>query len=348
MSASTRRLALLLCGLAFLRIGPLVRAASPLSEAARSPALGSAITTLTFSPDGKIVACGTADDRLRLWTIGDSGPLAPGVAQGGGFVTYVQRHPRAPWRLLAVGRKGMVDIFDPQTMRRDDWISQKGGLAAVTPDTRSLATADPDLEQPIHLWNLGAEIPSEAGSTLPRLEGVGGKVNSLVLGPKAGWIVLAGVVNGGGPGLAPEGFVLFWDRHDDTHPRLEKENSAVLGLAASSDRTRVAAVGYEGEEGVMTNGHVSIWDTATKRRLLDLPVQPDNTVRAAAFQPGSSVLATVGSDGRVRLWNADNARMLAMEKVGGPATAVAFAADGKRLAVGTEGGEVVVMDVALP
>lgn len=310
-----------------------------------------AITTVAFSPDGTLVAFGTRNGALHMWRSGaDSARVVPG---GGRWVSFGQRKPKAPWRLFALGQKGTLDIYDAQTGKRDDWIDGCGALAALSVAPVMLVTAQAELSDAIRLYPLAAEIPADHAVTLPRVVGFVGRLTGLVTNLDASALALAGTIPGGGPGIPSDGFVVFVNRQGGAPPKVHKLDSAVLSLAATSDRTLMVSVGYEGDADMQT-GRIHLWDMATGRLHLTLPPQP-RAVASAAFRPSEAaqsghseaLLATGGLDGALRFWDAPSGRMRGMLKVDGAITALAFDGSGDRLAVGTDDGTVRIYAVAI-
>jgi WD40 repeat protein len=96
----------------------------------------------------------------------------------------------------------------------------------------------------------------------------------------------------------------------------------------------------------LSDGTIRLWDLTTgkERRLLDL--QADLT--AMAIGPDGKVLASAGGqrDGTVRLWDwATGREMCRFRPDRDLAVVLAFAADGKALACGGEGGDIYIFDL---
>lgn len=311
-----------------------------------------AVTTVAFSPQGDLVAFGTRDGALHLWRSGADG--ATRLPDGGRWVSFVKRKSSASWRLLALGRKGTVDIYDPKTGKRDDWIDGCGAFAALSAAPPVLVTAQAELSEVIRLFPLAAEIPADRAVTLSRLVGFVGRLTGLVTNHDASTLALAGVIPGGGPGVPSDGFLVFWNRQGGASPKVHKLDSTVLSLAITSDRALVASVGYEGDDDMQT-GRIRLWDMATGRPLLTLAPQPRG-VASAAFRPhegarpasAETLLATGGLDGALRFWDVPTGRMRGALKVDGAITALAFDESGERLAVGTDDGILRLYSVAIP
>jgi len=294
---------------------------------------------MAFSPTGESLAFGSRDDSLHLWRIGDADAVRR--SEGGALVTWVRRRTGAPWRLLSLGCKGTVNLYDPVSLRRDDWITQPGALGAVT-SSGLLVTAEGDLADRIRVFPLGAEVPADRAITLPRFVGLSGRLSGLLANADATTMVLGGTISNG-VGAPSDGFVLFWNRNASERPVLRQVDSAVLALAVTSDGSRVAAVGYEGS-GDLVVGRARVFDSEKANEVLALPPQP-KALTCAAFRPSSTCLAVGGADGVVRFFDAAGGRLRAWVKNGAPVSALAFNAPGDRLAVGGEDGSVRLYDV---
>src|SRR5262249_3290890 len=96
---------------------------------------------------------------------------------------------------------------------------------------------------------------------------------------------------------------------------------------------------------------VQVWDAATSDAvgLLDTDIR---SMRALVFSRDGAQLASVSTDGIVKLWDAtrlnekQEARLTFRARVPGPGVNVAFSPDGRRLATGSEENTVKIRDVA--
>ena len=314
-----------------------------------------AVKVVAFSPEGDRVAYGTGDDGVHLWRVGtDTAVTAP---SGGRWLSFVQRKPRAPWRLLALGARGTVQIYDPTTLKRDDWIDGCGTHAVLATRPAILVTTENELSETIRLFPLGAENPSERVTVLPRLVGFVGVLSSLAASADGSILAFAGTIPAGGADIPSDGFLVFWNRQGGARPQVHKLDSTILALATSPEGALAASVGYEGSADMQT-GRIHLWDMASGRLALTLAPQPRG-VASAAFRPGAAgggsglargetLLATGGLDGSLRFWDVPSGRLRGTMKVDKAITALAFDGPGDRLAVGTDDGVVRVYSVAIP
>jgi WD40 repeat protein len=87
-----------------------------------------------------------------------------------------------------------------------------------------------------------------------------------------------------------------------------------------------------------------LWDAASGK-VLRSPVEHAGTVEGVAASAGGKLLATAGSEGKVRLWDASLGKELASLELDAPAWSVALDPDGRYLAAGDRGGAVKVWEV---
>src|SRR5262245_46283149 len=124
---------------------------------------------------------------------------------------------------------------------------------------------------------------------------------------------------------------------------LRGHTDSVRDLAFAPDGTLLATAGYDNA--------VRVWDAATGRSRLTLPGHPDG-VSAVAFSPCGRYLASgggLGSDqgGEVVVRDVRTGKQAAVLRSPGAAVgSLAYSGDGRRLATGLWGGEVVIWELA--
>ena len=307
-----------------------------LVEVAHLEAASGPITGISFRRDGRVLAFGSADDIAHVWTIG--APAARKLPHGGAAVCFVASHRSKVERLLTMSRQGAVNLYDPKSLKRADWISRCGHLAATSPRGRVLVGSSGNLIDSLTLWPLTALIPSEKRKSLPRLEGCSASVVSLAVGPGANLLMAGGTI-AGGPSTPSDGYVLFWDRVNAERPHIVKVGSAVLGVTLNGDATLAASVGYDGDgHGAPRYGRICIWDTKTEQRTQTVTLQQGAAI-CAAFQPGGNLLVTSTDRGQIACWDPTTLRMLGVAQLT-DVRSIAFSPRGRRLAVGTAEGAI--------
>jgi WD40 repeat protein len=163
-----------------------------------------------------------------------------------------------------------------------------------------------------------------------------------------------------GNGAEPGASVLVWDADSGRQlRRVPAPANAARGLTLSTSGQVASAtapldarqsVSPDGRRRVVATGNAppEVRDASDGRQLLRLRVTggfSDHNITAVAYSPTGDRIATGGSDGTVRLWDAASAQaVLALRGHGGPVLRVAFSDDGHRLLSASTDGTVRVWD----
>jgi WD40 repeat protein len=270
------------------------------------------VNSVAFSPDGERVAAAAADGSITLLELG-----------GRERVQALAWRPDGAVLVVAHGRH----------------------LTSLGSDTTMLARS---AELPATVACLGwhprgvqVAAGSYGGVQLLRANGL---VRDGLLAWKGSVLELA---------IAPDGrrlahgnqdaSVHFWDLRKRSELEMWGYRTKVRQLSWRDDSRLLATGG--GEE-------VTLWDFAGRgpagRKPLVLAGHSD-LVAWLAFAPGSKRLVSVAGDGLVLMWlPGETAQPLAALELDPPLTCGAWSADGTRLAVGSAGGQIVVLDAEHP
>ena len=295
------------------------------------------VSSVAFSPDGKILAAGSWEDKVWLWNVADpSRPARLGrPLTGPAGVSSVAFSPDG--KILAAGSSDhkvwLWNLADPSRPARPltgptDLVSS----VAFSPDGKILAAGSYD--QKVWLWNVAD--PSRPARPVT---GPTDLVSSVAFSPD-GKILAAG---------SWDDKVWLWNLADPPRPArpLTGPARAVSSVAFSPDG-KILAAGSDHQ--------VWLWNLADPSRPARLgpPLTgPTDTVSSVAFSPDGKILAAGSWDDKVWLWNlADPARPAPLgPPLAGPTHAVSSVAvspDGKILAAGSLDHQVWLWNLADP
>jgi len=319
------------------------------------------VRTVAFSPDGRTIVSASRDMTIRIWD-----------AQTGRGRAVIPAHPKSVWgiaispdgrTLASVGEGGQLKLWDLRAILQRDAIvvdPRGGALSSVgfsPDDTRLVAHSRATA---VTLWDvLSVESqPSRAdtgkhlsvalsasGETMAcsfpggkirvwdlarhrlvnEFDTVPGDIRSLAISADGRYVATAN------PDPTP-GEIRIWDVSTGRcHLSLPGATPMTASLSLSADGRLLAAA-----SGSDTPGQV--WDL-TSGELLDMGPQFGRFLDGVVFSPYGALLATMHSDGWVKLWRLDppSCRLLWRQQLEG-VQCVAFCPDQITVAAGgTEG-----------
>lgn len=270
------------------------------------------VTSVVFSPDGKVLGSCSWDSTIKLWEVATGRELRT----LSGHLNEVTSGAFSPDGKILASSAGdrTVRLWDVATGRvlriLTGHSSRLVHSVAFSPNGNELASGSED--RTIKIWDV------ETGRELRTFSGHSGGVLSIAFSPDGK--VLASV--------SFDKTVKLWDVKTGRELRILSGHSASVNSVAFSPDGKILASGGG-------DNTIRLWDAATGRILRILSGQL-NSVNSVAFSPDGKVLASGGDGGTIRLWEADTGREL--RTIGGYSSSgvssVAFSPNGSILASG--------------
>jgi len=291
--------------------------------------------TVAFAPDGKTLASGGRNGRIRLWNLGGPEPTERQVIEAHGRQVNDLKYFADGKQLASAGWDGTVKLWDlspakPVESGRGVPSNFMVNSLGVTADGKLLASGGMDKNSRVYTIAQGKLTP--LGEPLVHADAV----TAVALDPKGRFLAC---------GLRETGVVL-WDltgqrpRRRTPDLRLPQPRGAVTSAAIAPDG-QTLAVGTSA-------GSIRFWDVTTT----DARERPEasvpsirSSVFALAYSPDGALLAASYA-GKVLLLEASGQKVLRDWELPGTIEDLSFSPDSRHLALANSNGTLYVLRLA--
>ncbi|NEQ22032.1 MAG: NACHT domain-containing protein [Microcoleus sp. SIO2G3] len=281
----------------------------------------SSILSVALSPNGKLIATGDADCKIRLWQVADSKPLVTCK----GHTNWVRSVAFSPdGKIIASGSADhtvrLWDASTGQVLRTLQGHTSRVWSVAFSPDGCRLASGSED--HTVRLWD------ASTGQVLRTLQGHTSRVWSVAFSPD-GQFLSSG---------SADGTVRLWDFSlSQTHRILQGHTGQIRSVAFSGNGQFLAS-GSEDQT-------IKLWDVSNGQLLRTLQGH-SNGVRSIAFSPNGYFIASSDDDYVVRLWELNTGQCLkTLQGHTNQVWSVAWSLNGSIIASGSSDQTVRLWDV---
>lgn len=314
-----------------------------LDEDSRVGSIG-AQTSVRFLPDGRTLATGSEDERVRLWNV-PSGRLKETITLKRASMPVVSAYVGSPAGLSPDGMllatlywADGLKLWDAQTGRHEWSAATTANAVAFSPDSRMLAVygstpRDDKTRSIIEVW----DVPTRRMTRLRLPKEV--DIKAAAFSPEGDFLATVadypGRERNGSPATPKAEIRIIDARTGSTQQVMPAPSSRMMSVAFSPDGKLLAAGSWDGK--------VSLLDLQTRKLLRTLKGHtPDNLGASwsVVFSPKSKLLAC-GGQREVQVWNIPEGILLKRLKLlNTPMTVgdldvgeVAFSHDGRILAI---------------
>ncbi|MFN7759432.1 MAG: protein kinase domain-containing protein [Pseudanabaena sp.] len=265
---------------------------------------GGSVTSVAFSPDGKMIATGSVDNTVKLWSL-EGKELQ--TLKGSAIVSSVAFSPDG--KMIAADSDGKtIKLWNLEGKEIQTFQGHGDPVISVafSPDGKTIATGSYD--NTVELWNLESK-------EIQTFKGHSGDVYSVAFSPD-GKTIASG---------SWDDTIKLWNLEGKELQTFKGHKYTVYSVAFSPDGKTIAS-------GSMDRT-VKLWDLQGKE--LQTFKGHSGSVYSVAFSPDGKTIASGSGDETVKLWNLEGKEIQTFQGHSNNVNSVAFSSDGKMIASGS-------------
>ncbi|CAK58103.1 unnamed protein product (macronuclear) [Paramecium tetraurelia] len=268
----------------------------------------SSVNSVSISPDGTILASGSADNSIRLWD-SKTGELKAKLVGHENAVNQIC-FSRDGTTLASVSGDRTIRLWDVKTGRQKaqlDGHTNSVLTVCFSPDNTILASGSAD--HSVRLWDI---------TTRKEKARLVGHSNSVCFSPD-------GTTLASGSG---DNSIRLWDvKRQEIKAKLEGHRDYVRSICFSPDGKTLASCSADSS--------IRIWDLKTGKQKIQLDGHSDG-VLSISFSPSGTTIASGSKDNSIRLWDVNTGQQkVKLEDHHDFIRSVCFSPDGTKLASGS-------------